>query len=197
MPFFTYYQNNSNGMLLPTMARYVIVEADSPTEGDEVAQQHGVYFGYAEGDCACCGKRWENQHPEAEGDPVPSIYGDPVPDDEGEDEFGWPYKVIRKVADNPFDNPQVVMDSLQIALDAINVAVTACADYGLSYRLEDAEGIVEGVLYNVRLQQERQVTLTVGQATYLHDLLVDAANRQPDATPAQVELATILRQVID
>ena len=56
--FYTYRQNNSGGNWVGPV--YVIVEAASPEEADDIACAHGVYFnGVKEGwDCACCGDRW-------------------------------------------------------------------------------------------------------------------------------------------
>lgn len=76
--FYTYVQNNSGGWFLHDgkrgIARYVIIEADSAEEADNIAEQIGLYFDGA-GDCPCCGHRWAQAYG---GDDYPSIYEDDV-----------------------------------------------------------------------------------------------------------------------
>jgi hypothetical protein len=73
--FFTFNQNNSGGRFRGP-AYYVIIEADTPTEANNIAENHGVYFdGCRDGtDCECCGDRWYpvSAH---DGHPEPMIYG--------------------------------------------------------------------------------------------------------------------------
>ena len=59
MPFWTYRQNNSGGY--SAGPDYVVVEADSCGEANDLAQEKaGVYFDGCESgiDCECCGDRW-------------------------------------------------------------------------------------------------------------------------------------------
>ena len=77
MAFYTYSQNNSGGFFCEP-AKYVIVEADSQDEANEIAQEHGVYFnGCATGvDCSCCGDRWYPCWEDATDEPM--IYNTPA-----------------------------------------------------------------------------------------------------------------------
>ena len=77
--FFTYHQNNSGGSfeIDNHVALFVIIEADTWQEADEIAIEKGLYFdGCQKGvDCSCCGDRWYSA--EWGGTPTdkPSIYG--------------------------------------------------------------------------------------------------------------------------
>lgn len=77
MPFYTFRQNNSGGF--DVGFKYVIVEAPTAREANEIATEYGVYFnGVSKGrDCDCCGDRWYTVS-ESDADPVPSLYGEPV-----------------------------------------------------------------------------------------------------------------------
>lgn len=80
--FFSYNQNNSGG-LFKGPAEYIIVEAETPKEADERAQDVGVYFDcYLASDCACCGQRWVKSFDA--GSDKPEIYGYPKSDWEKE-----------------------------------------------------------------------------------------------------------------
>lgn len=74
MAFFTFHQNNSGGSFFGP--EYVIIEADSADEANEIAMDHDVYFdGVHHGnDCPCCGDRW---YPVDDDDATdkPEIYG--------------------------------------------------------------------------------------------------------------------------
>lgn len=77
--FYMYDQNNSGGSFIVNddVAHTVFIEADSPSEADEKAEEIGIYFddGY-EVDCECCGTRWDRAW--AEGTETPTIYGTPI-----------------------------------------------------------------------------------------------------------------------
>jgi hypothetical protein len=73
--FYTFNQNNSGGFF--EGPEYLIVEANSATEANSIAQEYcDVYFnGVNDGiDCDCCGDRWYPVY-ESDGSDVPSIYG--------------------------------------------------------------------------------------------------------------------------
>jgi hypothetical protein len=76
--FYTFSQNNSGGSFKGP--EYVIVEADSASEANYIAQIHPdspVYFnGCSIGDdCKCCGDRWSEVWEHC-GTCTPEIYGD-------------------------------------------------------------------------------------------------------------------------
>lgn len=77
--FYTFDQNNSGGEFVVNdqVAHYVIIEAASAKEANEIAESKGIYFnGCKEGnDCPCCGDRWCSAY--EEGDKSPLIYGQP------------------------------------------------------------------------------------------------------------------------
>lgn len=76
--FYSYHQNNSGGsfQIDDNVTYYVIVEADSADEANEIAEKIGLYFdGY--GDCECCGARWSSAWND-DGSNEPEIYGGPV-----------------------------------------------------------------------------------------------------------------------
>ena len=78
--FYTFNQNNSGGSFVYDEKRgiseWVIIEAKSSTEANDIAKDIGIYFdGISEGkDCPCCGDRW---HPASEDDgkESPMCYG--------------------------------------------------------------------------------------------------------------------------
>ena len=74
--FYTFHQNNTGGSWAGP-AHYVIIEADSAREANDIAVDHGLYFnGCALGhDCSCCGDRWYEVD-EHDADKTPLIYGD-------------------------------------------------------------------------------------------------------------------------
>lgn len=76
--FYTYDQNNSGGEFHDP-AMYVIIEAESATQADAIAESHGIYFDGLDRDidCPCCGDRWYSAY-EHDGFDVPSVYGVPV-----------------------------------------------------------------------------------------------------------------------
>ena len=62
MNFYVYRQNNCGGVFIGP--KFVIVQANSADQADDLAVEHGdVYFhGCASGtDCSCCGDRWHMQ----------------------------------------------------------------------------------------------------------------------------------------
>lgn len=75
--FYTYRQNNSGGYYIGPS--YVIVEADSSSEADFIAEQNGIYFnGVMRGrDCECCGDRWYNAWDDDATD-EPMVYREPA-----------------------------------------------------------------------------------------------------------------------
>jgi hypothetical protein len=81
MKFFTYRQNNSGGVFSGP-AQYVIIQADSSDQADDIAQDNGLYFnGIASGmDCQCCGDRWNRQYDFDDATDVPMIYDTPASD---------------------------------------------------------------------------------------------------------------------
>lgn len=76
--FYTFYQNNSGGNFISnhTLKEYVIIEAHSADEANEIAQDIGIYFnGVCEGrDCECCGDRWYSISSSDKGTFEPTIY---------------------------------------------------------------------------------------------------------------------------
>ncbi len=77
--FYTFRQNNSGGSFVndENLKGYVIVEANSAGEANEIAESIGIYFG-GYGDCPCCGDRWSMQWDGEEGTEIPSVYDTPV-----------------------------------------------------------------------------------------------------------------------
>lgn len=82
--FFTYNQNNSGGSFTYDkvwgISEYVIIEADSADEANDIAEGIGLYFdGCADGmDCECCGDRWYRAWDDEDGEDEPSVYGKPI-----------------------------------------------------------------------------------------------------------------------
>lgn len=76
MKFFTYHQNNSGGVFHSDeqVAPVVIIEAESAYDANDIALEVGIYFD-GEGDCPCCGSRWQRAWDDEEGDDWPRIYG--------------------------------------------------------------------------------------------------------------------------
>lgn len=81
--FYLFVQNNSGGQFIVDetegIGEYVIIEAYSSVEANDIAEKKGIYFnGCDDGvDCSCCGDRW-HQVDDSDADDVPSIYGTPV-----------------------------------------------------------------------------------------------------------------------
>lgn len=77
--FYTFVQNNSGGSFVVNseVTTYVIIEADSADEANQIAESKGIYFdGCATGDdCECCGDRWYTVDG-YDAEQVPSIYGE-------------------------------------------------------------------------------------------------------------------------
>jgi hypothetical protein len=75
--FYTFGQNNSGGKfhIDEQVAHYVIIEANSAKEANQIAESMSIYFdGVQDGrDCDCCGDRWYPQWDER-GDDEPLIY---------------------------------------------------------------------------------------------------------------------------
>lgn len=82
--FYTFKQNNSGGSFdydeLSGISVNVIVEANSPSEANQLAQDIGLYFDGCNTnmDCPCCGDRWYDSAAYDGGDDVPSSYGKPL-----------------------------------------------------------------------------------------------------------------------
>lgn len=74
--FYHYSQNNSGGSFdfnkFRGITHHVIIEADSASEADDIAEGIGLYFD-GHGDCPCCGDRWYNAW-EGDGDDEPMVY---------------------------------------------------------------------------------------------------------------------------
>ncbi len=79
--FYHYSQNNSGGYFdyfpVDGISHHVIVEANSVTEANDIAEGIGLYFS-GSGDCPCCGNRWSEQWSDDNRSEVPSVYGVPV-----------------------------------------------------------------------------------------------------------------------
>jgi hypothetical protein len=75
--FFTFRQNNSFGVFAvnDNVDHFVIIEAESSGEADDIGEHIGIYFGgVLKGiDCECCGDRWYRNY--GEGTEKPEIYG--------------------------------------------------------------------------------------------------------------------------
>lgn len=78
--FYTFRQNNSGGSLVKDdlVSEYVIIEANSHVEANDLAEDIGIYFnGCASGrDCPCCGDRWYAHWSEHDAYVIPAIYGE-------------------------------------------------------------------------------------------------------------------------
>jgi hypothetical protein len=77
--FFTYDQNNTGGSYIvdDSVSRYVIVEADTYQQANDIAESIGLYFD-GSGDCDCCGNRWYAQYSDKDGTIMPEIGGEPI-----------------------------------------------------------------------------------------------------------------------
>ena len=77
--FFTFDQNNTGGHFTfnDTLSAYVIIEAHTAEQANEIAERIGIYFdGCDDGsDCSCCGDRWSRAW-EVEGKAQPLLYGE-------------------------------------------------------------------------------------------------------------------------
>ena len=75
--FYTFRQNNSFGTfdVNDNVDHFVIIEAESSGEADDIGESIGIYFdGVEKGiDCECCGDRWYRNY--GEGTEKPEIYG--------------------------------------------------------------------------------------------------------------------------
>lgn len=60
--FYEFTQNNSGGVfdISDTLAHYVIIEAYSADQANQIAESLGIYFNGCDDDtdCPCCGDRW-------------------------------------------------------------------------------------------------------------------------------------------
>lgn len=80
--FWHFNQNNSGGSFIQDhengISHHVVIEAESATQANEIAESIGIYFnGCSDGrDCDCCGDRWSSAY--GEGDKKPSVYGQDV-----------------------------------------------------------------------------------------------------------------------
>ena len=57
LKYYRFHQNNSGGAF-SAPAINVFIQAESPSQANEIAEKHGVYFD-SSNDCECCGPRWE------------------------------------------------------------------------------------------------------------------------------------------
>ena len=82
--FYTFGRNNSGGSFVRDndVSHWVIVEADSPNEANEIAESIGIYFNGVEDDrdCECCGDRWSALWDDEQGKNEPMVYDTPVAD---------------------------------------------------------------------------------------------------------------------
>lgn len=80
MPFFTFDQNNSHGIMQfdeeAGITEDVVVEGRDRADILERARDIGLYFDGG-GDCPCCGPRWSKPWDGEDMDEVPSKYGEP------------------------------------------------------------------------------------------------------------------------
>ena len=62
MAFYTFGQNNPGGSFIvdDTVCHFVIIEADTAGEANDLAEYKGIYFNGCDDDidCPCCGDRW-------------------------------------------------------------------------------------------------------------------------------------------
>ncbi|MEV8022530.1 hypothetical protein AB0O76_40810 [Streptomyces sp. NPDC086554] len=81
MPFFTFNQNNSGGGFdydeSAGISHFVIIEADSPKDAIDRAEEIGLYFD-GDNDCSCCGNRWSDYLDDDDAEDFPAIYGSPA-----------------------------------------------------------------------------------------------------------------------
>ena len=94
--FYMFDQNNSGGSFIKddTLAHFVIIEADSAKEANEIAESKGIYFDGCEtgDDCPCCGDRWSSQYDDKDGEETAMIYSkDPSEYDDMFASKGEPY----------------------------------------------------------------------------------------------------------
>ena len=77
--FYHYSQNNSGGSFDfdkdTGITHHVIIEADSAEEADDRGESIGLYFD-GDGDCPCCGFRWDCAW-EGDGEDEPLVYSTP------------------------------------------------------------------------------------------------------------------------
>jgi len=73
--YFTFSQNNSGGSFITNdlVCHYVIIEATTAEQANNLAETHGIYFD-GESDCPCCGNRWSQQWDDSDGTSEPTIY---------------------------------------------------------------------------------------------------------------------------
>ena len=59
MAYYTFNQNNTDGYFKEP-AEYIIIEANSAIEANNIAKNNGIYFDGVNKkiDCECCGDRW-------------------------------------------------------------------------------------------------------------------------------------------
>lgn len=80
--FFTFRQNNTGGRFdfdaEAGISHYVIIEAVSAEQANNIAESIGIYFdGCDSGSyCICCGDRWYSQYSDDSGYDFPSVYGE-------------------------------------------------------------------------------------------------------------------------
>lgn len=81
--FYTFTQNNSGGSFVideySGICGYVIIEANSHIQANEIALNIGLYFDGCDSgiDCSCCGDRWYEVD-EDYSEITPCIYGESV-----------------------------------------------------------------------------------------------------------------------
>ena len=78
--FYHFKQNNSGGSFSfgenRGITHHVVIEADSASEANAIAEGIGIYFDGV-GDCSCCGNRWHSVY-EYDKKDFPHVYGEEI-----------------------------------------------------------------------------------------------------------------------
>lgn len=76
--WYCFYQNPSGGEYIGP--EYILVQANSASDANDLVQNHGVYFDGCddERDCECCGDRWDRHYHEDYSTDSPCVYGEVV-----------------------------------------------------------------------------------------------------------------------
>lgn len=77
--FYTFRQNNTGGKFVSndSVGTYVIIEAANAKQAVQRAEEVGLYFD-GDGDCECCGNRWNVPWDDQDATEVPVVYGEPA-----------------------------------------------------------------------------------------------------------------------
>jgi hypothetical protein len=82
--FYTFNQNNTGGSFdfdkEKGITHYVIIEANSADDANNIAESLGIYFNGCDDnlDCPCCGDRWYPAGDRWDVSNTPTIYGQPI-----------------------------------------------------------------------------------------------------------------------